>query len=161
MVGHRRQPDVGIEADLMTGMPGDHRPAARLRHVAHQEAVPVARLVDLGGEFLQDPDKRRVTPIAIAGEPHHLPCRAIDRKRGAARKAAIGVEPDHMAVPLRRDSDTAEKLFRWRLGIILMLKGRERVRLDRSLILRRGAGGGEECQEDGVAFQTSPHRIDL
>ena len=35
-VRHRRQPNIGIEADLMAGVTGDYRPAARLRHVADQ-----------------------------------------------------------------------------------------------------------------------------
>ena len=30
MVGHRGEPDVGVEADLMRGVAGQHRPAARL-----------------------------------------------------------------------------------------------------------------------------------
>ena len=39
-VGHRREPDVGVEADLMAGVAGEHRAAARLRHVADQEPAP-------------------------------------------------------------------------------------------------------------------------
>ena len=39
-VRHRRQPDVGVEPDLVRGMAGQHRPAARLRDVADQQARP-------------------------------------------------------------------------------------------------------------------------
>ncbi len=35
-VRHRRKPDIGIETDLVAGMAGKHRAAARLRHVADQ-----------------------------------------------------------------------------------------------------------------------------
>jgi len=37
-VRHRRQPDVGIEPDLVAGMAGEHRTATRLRHVADQDS---------------------------------------------------------------------------------------------------------------------------
>ena len=36
VVGHRREPDVGVEPDLVAGVTGDHGAAARLRHVADQ-----------------------------------------------------------------------------------------------------------------------------
>src|SRR6516164_6376752 len=37
---HRRKPNIDVEADLMAGVLGKHRPAARLRHVANQKTVP-------------------------------------------------------------------------------------------------------------------------
>jgi hypothetical protein len=37
---HRREPDVGVEPDLVARVTGDHRTAAPLRHVADQEAGP-------------------------------------------------------------------------------------------------------------------------
>jgi len=36
VVGHRRQPDVGVDADLVRGVAGDHRAAPGLGHVAHE-----------------------------------------------------------------------------------------------------------------------------
>src|SRR5262249_35837348 len=38
--GHRFEPYVDVETDLVAGMPADHRSAARLRHVADQKTVP-------------------------------------------------------------------------------------------------------------------------
>ena len=40
MIRHRREPDIGIQSYLMASMAGDHGTAARLRHVADQEAIP-------------------------------------------------------------------------------------------------------------------------
>src|SRR6516162_4835245 len=40
VVWHRRKPNIDVEADLMTSVLGEHRPAARLRHVADQKTVP-------------------------------------------------------------------------------------------------------------------------
>ena len=39
-VRHRRQPDIGVEADLVRGVAGQHRAAARLRNVAYEQAGP-------------------------------------------------------------------------------------------------------------------------
>ncbi len=35
--GHGRKPDVGVEADLVRSVSGQHRTAARLRDVAEQQ----------------------------------------------------------------------------------------------------------------------------
>src|SRR3546814_19378894 len=43
-VRHRREPDVGVEPDLVTGMPGEHRPAARLCQIADKEDRKSTRL---------------------------------------------------------------------------------------------------------------------
>src|ERR1700738_5429603 len=40
MVRHRGEPDIGVETDLMAGMPCEHRAAPRLRHVAEEEPGP-------------------------------------------------------------------------------------------------------------------------
>jgi len=40
-VGHRRQPDVCIEPNLMRGVAGQHRPTARLPDIADQEPRPI------------------------------------------------------------------------------------------------------------------------
>ena len=86
-IGHRREPDVGIEPDLMAGVAGQHRAAARLRHVADQKAVP-SDLLGLVRQSLEKCDQLRMAPIAIARQPHDLPGRAVDRQRDGARKAA-------------------------------------------------------------------------
>ena len=42
-VGHRRQPDIDVEPDLVRVVAGDHRPAARLGDIANKEAGPADR----------------------------------------------------------------------------------------------------------------------
>src|SRR2546428_715778 len=39
-LGHRSEPDIGIQPDLMTRVAGAHGTAARLRHVADEKAAP-------------------------------------------------------------------------------------------------------------------------
>src|SRR5581483_8813647 len=55
-VRHRRQPDVGIEADLMAGMAGERRSAARLADVANEDAGPAGILVGLCRKALEQRD---------------------------------------------------------------------------------------------------------
>src|SRR5215469_5619654 len=40
VIGHRFEPDVDVETDLVAGVPVDHWSAPRLRHVADQKTVP-------------------------------------------------------------------------------------------------------------------------
>jgi hypothetical protein len=42
-IRHRRQPNVALDAKLVRRMPGQHRPAARLRQVTDQEPAPSGR----------------------------------------------------------------------------------------------------------------------
>ena len=58
-VGHRRQPDVGVEADLVRGVAGQHRAAARLRNVADENAGPDALLRRLSSRSARE---RRSSP---------------------------------------------------------------------------------------------------
>ena len=55
MVGRWCEPDVHIEPDLMAGMAGEHRPTARLGHVAHEDAAPA----NFFGAFAEPFDKKR------------------------------------------------------------------------------------------------------
>ena len=85
-VGHRRQPDIGVEPDLMAGMAGEHGPAARLRHVADEESAP-ADFFGFFGEAFEESDQLGMSPVAIARQPHDLPGRAVDRQREGAGEA--------------------------------------------------------------------------
>ena len=97
-LGHRVQPDVGVEADLVRGMAGEHRAAARLRDVADQKARPAVLLGCVARQFLDQRDHRRVAPAAVARQAHGLPGRPVGRNGDAAGEAALRVE----AVGLRR-----------------------------------------------------------
>src|SRR4029077_712485 len=91
--GHRREPDVGVETDLMAGMACKQRTTARLRHVADEETVPTG-FHPLAGQLLDEFDELRMAPISIARDAHHLPRLAVDRKRHGTGDAAPGVEAD-------------------------------------------------------------------
>ena len=134
-VGHRGQPDIGIEADLMARMAGEHRAAARLRHVADEEPGPA----DLGaflGEPLEELHQARMSPIAVAREPHHLPGLSVDRQRGGAGKAALGVEADDARFERRRLSACGRTIPWPGSGIVGLVERRQRLRIERALVLR-------------------------
>ena len=50
---HWGQPDVGVEADLMRAVPGQHRPAARLGDVADEQTGPIGGRRQLWRDALQ------------------------------------------------------------------------------------------------------------
>src|SRR4051794_2985350 len=62
---HRREPDVGVEADLMTGVAGEHWPATRLRHVADQQARPTGNFRYFVSEAFHEGDQFRMPPVAM------------------------------------------------------------------------------------------------
>ena len=93
-IGHGGEPDIGVEPDLMARMAGDHRAAARLRHVAHEQPRPAVKRPRVAGQPLEIIEQLRRAPIAIAREPHHLPVRAVDGQRDAAGHAPSGIGAD-------------------------------------------------------------------
>ena len=85
----------------------------------------------------------RMAPVAIARQPHHLPGLAVDRQRDGAGETALGVEADRarlQAAPasrLRPNSSLAGCL-----GIVGIGERRQRLRIDRALVLR----GRDRCR---------------
>ena len=65
-IWHGRQPNIGIEPDLVLAVPGQHRSAARLRDITDQKSGPAG----LARQFLRQPfekgDQGRVAPGAVA-----------------------------------------------------------------------------------------------
>ena len=161
-IGHRREPDVGIEPDLVAGVPGDHRPAARLRHVADQKPRP-ALLGTLLGQPFEECHQVGVAPVAIARKPHHLPGLAVDRQRNAPGEAALGVEADgarfqgsrsqrrRAVVGHRRDrrgsGASPEQFLRGRFWIVGMGERRQRLWIERAFVLRHSRAS--RGQQDG------------
>ena len=78
-VWHRRKPNIDVEADLMAGVFGKHRPAARLRHVANQKTAP-ANFFCVRGKPLDEANELRIAPVAVTRRPHDLPGRSGDRQ---------------------------------------------------------------------------------
>ncbi len=149
MVGHRGEPDVDVEADLVAGMAADHRAAARLRHVADQQAIP-AVLGGVVGERLDVPDEFGLAPVAVARQPHHLPVRPGDRQRLGAGHAAVGIGADRPWLARRGQLGLAEQHFGWRAG------GKRRGA--GSGHRRHGGGGKEQGRDDGAHRHVFPER---
>ena len=63
---HRHEPDVDVQPGGVAHVIGRQRAAARLRHVADQNAFPAGGLGGAGGEFFQEADQVRMAPVAIA-----------------------------------------------------------------------------------------------
>ena len=128
----------------MAGMAGEHRPAARLRHVADQDAVPARLVVRLCRQPLHQRDEVGMPPIAVARQPHHLPGVAIDRQAFGARDAAMGVEADHARlVRGRRQIFAGEQFLGADLGIVGIGKRRQRLCVDRAFVLRPRGGAAD------------------
>src|SRR5260370_20662247 len=90
MVWHRRKPNIDVEADLMALVGGEHRPAARLRHVADQKTVPASLFRVLAKPF-DEANELRIAPAAVTRHPHDLPGRSSDRQRHSASETAIEI----------------------------------------------------------------------
>ena len=75
-------------------MAGDHRTAARLRHVADEQAGPAVERARVARQPLEIVEQLRRAPVAVAREAHHLPVWAVDRERDAAGEAASCVGAD-------------------------------------------------------------------
>ena len=115
-VGHRHEPDVGIEPDLVAGMAAQHRPAAGLGKVADQQARPAVVLARLDGQLLHQRDEVGMAPVAVARQAHGLPRGAVDGERLGAREASLGVEADRASRHRRGRLDGAEQQLGRRSG---------------------------------------------
>ncbi len=140
-VRHGGEPDIGVEPDLMAGMAGQHRTAARLRHVSDKETRPAVERAGVARQPLQIIEELRGAPIAVAREPHHLPVGAVDGKRDGTGEAALGVGADRARGERSRGRHRAEQLTRRRLLGLGFLRGRLRGGLRRGRRRRSRLGG--------------------
>ena len=159
VVGHRRQPDVGVEADLMRGVAGQHRAAAGLGDVADENAVPDAFGLGLAGEPLEEGDHRRIAPHAVAREPHHLPGLAVHGQHPGAGETASPVIADRAGLGLDRRHRAAEHLFGRKFWIGRIGERRKGLGVERPLVLRQGprsVGRRRERQDKADPSHTHP-----
>src|SRR5262245_59074610 len=141
---HRGEPDVGIEADLMAIMIGQHRSTPRLREITHQQSGP-ADLGTLLRQALKQADEIRVTPHAVAREPHHLPGPPLDRQCHRTGEASLGIETDRPRLHRSRSRLAAEQLLGRNVGVVRIGERRQRPRVKRPFVLRPR---GIPCQND-------------
>ena len=100
----------------MRGMAGQHRAAARLRHVADEQARPAVHGRRVARQALDVVDEDGQAPLAVAGEPHGLPVGAVGGKLHGAGHAAAAVEADGLRCEGGGERFGAEELFCGRLG---------------------------------------------
>ena len=135
-VRHRRQPDVGVEADLMRGVAGQHRPAARLRDVADEEARPA---VDLRHPLARGARGRRSAAdgpsCGCARGASPARCRrrsaAPRRRRRSPWRSRRSIAPARGARPSRARTAPCRAS-----GIVRIGERRQRLRVERAPILR-------------------------
>ncbi len=145
MIRHRRQPDVGVEPDLVAGVAGQRRTAARLPDVADQYAGPAGVLVRLDRQPLQQRDHVGMSPIAVARQPHHLPGVAVDRHLLARRRCSPWHRSRSRAVGIAAGSSLrANNCLAPSLGSLGLVQRRQRLRIDAALVLRRRGAGAEQ-----------------
>ena len=162
MVGHRGEPDVGVEADLMRGVAGQHRSAARLGNVADQNAVPYPFRLRLAREALEEGDHRRVPPHAVARQAHHLPGLAVDRQRLRAGEATAPVGADRAGLSLGRRHRPAEYFLGGQPRVGGIGERGQGLGVERPLVLRgsgRGASDGGKRQNQTEQYRS--HGPDL
>ena len=136
-VWHWRQPDIGIEPDLVRAVAGQHRPAARLGDVADQETRPPR----LGRHFRRQPfdklDQDRMPPGAVARGTHDLPIRSVGRQVDRPFETAALVGADRLGPPRRRRRLQAKDALR-RVGRQMRQQRRAVRRLLGHRVLRQG-----------------------
>ncbi len=147
-VGHGSEPDVGVEADLMAGMAGEHRAAARLGKVADQQARPAVLRPGFDRQAFDEFDEIRVAPVAVAAEAHGLPGRTGFGQFDAAGEAAFGVKSDGAGFERGCDFLGAEQLFGRHLGD---LPFGELFSACRGLCGRQTGPGGQAGTQDEAA----------
>ena len=125
----------------MRGVAAEHRPAARLRHVADEDAGITGGLAHARGEAPDEGDKLRVAVEAVAGRPHDLPVRPVERQRAGAGDAAPRIGAVDVRRPGRGLALAAEHLLGRQVRVGEGADRRRRVRLERAAILRRGRAG--------------------
>ena len=82
-------------------------------------------------------------PVAVARKPHHLPGLAADRQCGSAREAAFGIKADGARRKLSRCLFAGEQLLGRRGRAGGLGERRQRLRIERALILRASHTGCE------------------
>ncbi len=109
LLRHRREPDIDIEADLVAGMAGQRRTAARLAHVANEQSRPAIQPLGVAGEPLGEAHQLWRAPVAVAREAHRLPVGTVHRQRHRAGEAALGIGTDRTGLHRDRRVDLAEQ----------------------------------------------------
>ena len=92
----------------MRSVAGDHRTAARLGDVADQQTGPSIDLGQACRQLLQQLDQIGMSPVAIAGKPHHLPGLPIGGDRRRAGDAAARIAANGLGAELGRRGAAAE-----------------------------------------------------
>ncbi len=131
-------------------MAGQHRAAPRLRNIAHQQARPAVDRRHHLGEPFEKGDQHRIAPVAVAGQPHHLPRLPVDRQRLGAREAASGIKTDGARLKFGRRQHPPEDLFGRQMRIRRIGQRGQGFRVERPLVLgqRRHRGEADENRED-------------
>jgi hypothetical protein len=148
-IWHRRQPNFCIEPHLMTGVSGQHGATPRLRQVAHRQSGPTRNLVHLTRKALEQPDNISMGPIAVVGQPHHLPDLAIDRQCLSACEAAFRVKADGANGQRSGQGFAGKEFFCAKVWIAGVTQWRERFRFDAAFVLRRNWLGYDRQDDRG------------
>ncbi len=158
-VRHRGEPDVGVEADLVGGVAGQHRAAARLGNVADQNAVPDAFGLRLAREALEEGDHRRISPHAIARQAHDLPGLAVDGERLGSGKTAARVEADRARLGFDGRQRSPEHFLGRQPRVGGIGERGQRFGVQRSLVLcGRGQAPGESSRQyDADRYESYGH----
>src|SRR6516162_10059108 len=163
VVWHRRKPDIDVEADLMAGVVGEHRSAARLRHVANQKTIPASLFRVIGKPF-DEANELRIAPVAVTRRPHDLPGGSSGLQWHSPGEATVEIAADRARRPRKRRRFAREQFLGRRRRRVRILQRRQRLGIERAgacpvnqvLFFRNGSRRGDE-HEDGEQASGSAH----
>ncbi len=112
-----QHPDVGVQADLVAGVPAGHRPAARLADVTDVETPAKADVAGRGRQVHQELHHLRLAEVAVPRQPHCLPCRPRFGQLHHPCRTAPGVAADRHRILRRGRSHRAEQPVGKLLGL--------------------------------------------
>src|SRR5262249_10056591 len=163
VVWHRRKPNIDVEADLMASVIGEHRTAARLRHVANKKTIP-ANLLCVRGKPFNEANELWIAPVAVTRQAHDLPGGSSDRQRHSASEAAVEIAARR---PGKWRRFACEQFFGRRRGPARILQWRQRLGIERAggrrvnqvFFLRDGRSPGREDQKGEQASEGAHQQL--
>ena len=129
----------------MASVPGQHGATPRLRQVANKQSGPTRDLVHLVRKALEQLDHVRMGPIAVAGQPHHLPSLSINGQCLSTCETTFCIKPDGMHGQRSRQDFARKEFFCAKVRIIGIGQWWERFGVDATFVLCR-SGAIEESR---------------
>jgi len=145
----------------MRGVAGDHRTAARLRHVADEYAGPPRLGRRARGEIFEETHEIGMPPKAIARNAHDLPGLAVHRQGLGAGKAPPRIKPDGARGKIGGFGRASEQFIGRRRRVVGPRQRRQGLGVDGADFLGGAAGYGRERQNKSAEKQLASEKTSV